>query len=229
MKTDSTGAAIGRLAGHTFRDNALAVQALTHSSWANEHGDRSLCNERLEYLGDAVLELTVSDRLYRRFPGETEGRLTRMRADVVSEPMLAETARRMGLGDFLRMSYGERKSGGAEKPAILADAFEALAGAIYLDAGMEAAAAYILRWLGPALDNAGSNLRDHKTELQEKAQQAGLAVSYAILEQEGPAHARRFLAAVYRQGEELARAWGTSKKDAEQHAAKAALEREGGK
>lgn len=216
---------LGQAMGYAFTHGELAVQAVTHASWANEHGDRGLCNERLEYLGDAVLELAVSRRLFLALPSLPEGRLTRLRAGVVSEPTLAAAALRMGLGGFLRLSRGELKTGGADKPAILADAFEALVGAVYLDGGFDAADGLIGRWLAEPLAQAqeGHTRTDCKTELQERLQSHGLIATYRILEETGPAHAARFLAAAMVGEEELARGWGASKKEAEQEAARLAL------
>uniref|UniRef100_A0A7C2EAF2 Ribonuclease 3 n=1 Tax=Ammonifex degensii TaxID=42838 RepID=A0A7C2EAF2_9THEO len=213
--------------GVNWKDETLLRQALTHGSYAYEHpGVES--NQRLEFLGDAVLELVVSDYLYRTFPEKAEGELTRLRAAVVCEASLARTARKLGIGQALFIGRGEAQSGGRERPSILADAFEAVLGALYLDQGLEAAAKFALLRLEPEVAKILEDRQewDYKTELQEFIQRRSPEnVSYAILKEEGPDHAKRFTAGVFYRGRCLGRGEGRSKKEAEQQAAREALER----
>jgi ribonuclease-3 len=213
--------------GIDWNDKALLCQALTHGSYAYEHPG-AVSNQRLEFLGDAVLSLVVSDYLYRTFPDKAEGELTRLRAAVVCESSLARVARELGIGQALFMGRGEAHSGGRERPSILADAFEAVLGALYLDQGLAVAAEFALKWLGPEIADVleGRQEWDYKTELQEFIQKRFPEnVSYAILKEEGPDHAKRFTAGVFFQGKCLGRGEGRSKKEAEQQAAREALER----
>lgn len=213
--------------GLSWRNEELLRLALTHSSYASENRFRGHeNNQRLEFLGDAVLELVISDYLYRSFPGYSEGELTRLRAAVVCEPSLARVARELELGRCLFMGRGEERSGGRERPSILADAFESLLGAIYLDQGLPAAAAVALGYLKNVLEDvlAGRMERDYKTELQELLQkESDVSIEYAILREEGPDHHKTFTAAVYCRGREMGRGKGHSKKEAEQQAACRAL------
>jgi ribonuclease-3 len=217
--------------GFRWQNEDLLCLALTHSSYAYEkifRGQEN--NQRLEFLGDAVLELVVSDYLYRTYPGHTEGELTRLRAAIVCEPSLARTARELDLGSCLYMGRGEERSGGRERPSILADAFEALLGAVYLDQGLEMARKVALQYLKPVIDDVleGRVERDYKTELQEILQEEGqVDISYAILREEGPDHHKIFTAAVYFGGKEMGRGQGRTKKEAEQQAACRALARLG--
>ncbi len=212
-----------------WQNEDLLHAALTHGSYSSEHpgaGD----NQRLEFLGDAVLELVISDYLYRTYPGLSEGELTRLRAAVVCEPSLVRVARELDLGSCLYMGRGEERAGGRERPSILADAFEALLGAIYLDQGLEAARRTALRYLEPIVRDVleGRVERDYKTELQEILQEEGqVEIRYHILREEGPDHSKTFTAAVYFWGREMGRGSGRSKKEAEQRAACQALTRLG--
>jgi len=205
----------------------LFYQALTHSSCAHENRHLGLThNQRLEFLGDAVLELIISEHLYRMFPDSSEGELTKLRAAVVCEPSLAKVARELTLGYCLRMGRGEERSGGRERPSILADAFEALLGAIYLDKGLEVARRIVLNELASVIKDVidGKLDKDYKTELQEMLQQhSSDPVSYVILREEGPDHNKTFTAGVVYRGKEIGRGTGHSKKEAEQRAAKEAL------
>ncbi|MEG6615285.1 ribonuclease III [Peptococcaceae bacterium 1198_IL3148] len=213
--------------GIDWNDPALFYQALTHSSCAHENRHLGLThNQRLEFLGDAVLELVISEHLYRHFPDSTEGELTKLRAAVVCEPSLAKVSRELALGYCLRMGRGEERSGGRERPSILADAFEALLGAIYMDKGLEVARQIILEQLAPILEDviAGRLDKDYKTELQEILQQhSSDPVNYVIIREDGPDHNKTFTAGVVYRGKEIGRGVGHSKKEAEQHAAKEAL------
>lgn len=223
---DSLGRLKKRL-GVAWRDENLLSQALTHSSFTYESRQNGIeNNQRLEFLGDAVLELAVSDYLYRDNPDRDEGELTKLRAAVVCEPSLARVARELELGFCLSMGRGEERSGGRDRPSILADAFEALLGAVYLDQGLECAGRLAVQCLKPVLEDVleGRLERDYKTELQEMVQQrGGEQVQYVILKEEGPDHHKTFTAGVLYRGEVAGRGAGRSKKDAEQQAAKSAL------
>ncbi len=202
---------------------ALLTTALTHRSYANEHNLES--NERLEFLGDAVLGLVVGDDLFHRFPGAPEGQLAKLRAGVVSMPMLAKQARSLGLGDCLLLGRGESLTGGAARESNLADAFEAVAGAFYLAGGLAPAAAFIMARLAGEIEAAGSGkgLADYKTLLQEELQGQGLRPRYEVTGEEGPDHGKEFTVAVYAGEKLLGRGSGRSKKEAEQVAACQAL------
>jgi ribonuclease-3 len=216
--------------GYAFVRLDLLRQALTHRSLLNEAGEsQSLVqhNERLEFLGDAVVDLSVGCQLMERLPQAREGELSKLRAMLVSEASLALSAERLGLGSHLRLGRGEEQTGGRRKASILADALEAVLGAIFLDGGFGAADAAVRRLLGPLLETAvdGALDRDHKTHLQELAQgQLHQMPRYEVLEERGPDHAKVFTVGVFLGERELARAEGHSKKAAEQHAARRALE-----
>lgn len=212
------------LLGYRFRDPSLLTRALTHSSYANEHRDREH-NERLEFLGDAVLELSSSAFLYRRFPHEPEGSLSRRRASLVCEASLAACARKLGLGERLFLGKGEEKGGGREKDSLLADAFEAVIGAVYLDGGFEAADAFTHRHLLDAVPESGVFF-DAKTRLQEYLQRDGeIEILYRNREETNDAQEKEFVAEVLAEGKLLGTGRGHNKKQAEQTAAAQALER----
>lgn len=209
---------------YRFRDVSLLVTALTHSSWANEHG--TVHNERLEFLGDAVLEVNISHEIYKRFPQEREGGMTRLRSRLVSEGKLAELARSLGLGEMLFMGRGEESQGGRERPALIADAMEAVLGAVYLDGGHEEASAlihrlYADRWPAPETDKKS---KDYKTRLQEATQAIlhSLPV-YVPLSSSGPEHAKIFRVQLELSDGRCFVAEGGSLKRAEQEAARLAL------
>jgi ribonuclease-3 len=208
-------------------DEDLLLQALTHSSYIYENRQNGIeNNQRLEFLGDAVLDLAVSDFLFRNYPDSDEGELTKLRAALVCEPSLARTAKSLRLGYCLRMGKGEERSGGRERPSILADAFEALLGAIYLDQGLAKASEMALIFLDPLIKDVleGRLDSDYKTELQEIVQQLGSEqIQYTILREEGPDHNKIFTAGVLYKGELAGTGSGRSKKEAEQQAAKSAL------
>ena len=231
---DPEGAAArlaGRL-GYVFRDGSLLTLALTHTSYANEHPAQACAdNERLEFLGDAVLDLVVSDLLFARFPGLPEGDLSKLRASLVTEASLAELARELDLGAALRLGRGESETGGDAKASLLADALEAVVAAIYLDSragrGLAAVHDAIARWIGPRIEQAEETAAvfDFKTGLQEWAQKRYKEpVHYRIVAEGGPEHEKTFEAAVLLRQRELGRGRGRSKKQAEQAAARAALE-----
>lgn len=209
--------------GVRFETPELLTAALTHPSLPREAAEPD--NQRLEFLGDAVLELCVSRALYARYPKADEGSLTRMRSVLVREETLCAAARRLDLGAYLRMAYGERLNGGLDKPSILADAMEALLAAIYLDQGLEVAADFAAKALdGYALPEEAETV-NWKSQLQENVQAHGLpSPQYELISCEGPPHAPRFTAVVTCEGRRLGRGEGKSKKEAEQQAARAAIE-----
>ena len=218
--------------GYSFADKALLRRAMTHSSHSNETGERNhhlLCNERLEFLGDSVLSIAVSRYLYATYPQEGEGMLTNMRKDVVCAEALARYARAIGIGDCLLLGKGEALTGGYDKENILADAFEALLAAIYLDAG-DSAMAIIDGFLLPLVEKDLSELiskgidGDYKTPLQQLVQQTeGDVLEYVLISAEGPDHRKTFEVEVRVNSNPCGRGVGTSKRKAEQAAAKAAL------
>ena len=213
--------------GYTFNAPLLLRQALTHASYVHEEKlEVSRSNERLEFLGDAVLELCVSDMLYHRFPDMPEGKLTQRRAGLVCEPSLASVARELGIGDVLLMGIGTSQTGGRRLDSVLSDAVEALFGAVYLDGGIEAVRPLIFRLLGPMADKISGLPRDYKSTLQEILQKNSRETAvYRITHMDGPSHNRMFTAEVLHQGKVLGSGKGQSKKDAEQNAAMAALKR----
>jgi ribonuclease-3 len=221
-----------RIAGHRFRDRSLLERAVTHSSAAADSGEPSLAdNERLEFLGDAVLGMLVSDHLLGAFPGWSEGQLSRGRSRLVNSVSLSAAARRLGLGEHLRVGRGEEKSGGREKPALLANLFEAVVGAVYLDGGLVPAREFVTRaLLVPAMDAQGEQLGrgDDKSELQELLQKNGWPMAqYNVLRETGPDHRKVFWVEVSVAGRVTAIGSGSSKKEAEQLAAQQALEQLG--
>lgn len=224
---DPVDALEGRL-GVLFPDRGLALAALTHKSYVNEHRDDGLRdNERLEFLGDAVIDLAVSHRLMDRFPGAREGDLSKMRAAVVDEQGLADMARALGLGQLLRLGRGEELTGGRSKSSLLADAMEAVVAVVYLASGLEGVLAVVDRCLGEAFARAASGTldRDYKTQLQELAQSRVRATPrYRVVAEHGPDHSKTFEVETDLRGEVVGHGTGKSKKDAEQAAAKLALE-----
>ena len=214
--------------GYTFRDRKLLEAALYHSSFANEHrGSGIRSNERLEFLGDSVLGMVTADYLYRKHPDLPEGDLTRIRAALVCEESLHEVAQSLDLGSYLKLGRGEESGGGRQRPSILADATESVFAAVYLDGGLEEARAIIHRVL---LDKEREEAveerrRDYKTALQELVQQKkNQVLSYALVGQSGPDHDKQFEVSVSLNGREVGRGVGSSKKRAEQDAARVALE-----
>lgn len=221
--------ALAQRLGVTFHDIGLLHTALIHTSYANEAQGRVAHNERLEFLGDAVLELASSTYLYTHFPSLPEGELTKTRASIVCSAALAKIAARLGLGEYLLLGHGEEMSGGRARTTNLEDAFEAVLGAIYLDQGWEAARDYALRQLAPEFDQVrhGENLQDYKTLLQELVQKTpGSTIAYELLEATGPDHAKHYRYAVVINGKTCGEGEGSSKKEAEQQAARMALARQ---
>ena len=217
-----------RKIGYTFEDKALLERALTHSSYANEVlGDPLRSNERLEFLGDAILGAVVGDALFREFRNKAEGDLTRLRAAVVCEKSLGKIAFDTGLNEELRLGRGEELAGGKNKISMAADAVESVIAAVYLDGGIMAAHSLIMRLLSDAIESAAAgniNSADSKTELQEIMHAKGVTdIAYEIVSESGPDHAKQFEAVVKVNGEALGRGSGTSKKRAEAEAAQDAL------
>ncbi len=213
-----------------FRDQSLLERALTHRSYLNENKERGLVsNERLEFLGDAVLSVVVSNFLFHEFRESPEGELTSLRSSLVKTQTLAKVAKKLGLGEFLLLSRGEEEGGGRNNLALLGNAFEALIGAIFIDGGLEKVSAFISKNLLPLLPEIikSKTLKDYKSLLQEELQATKkISPSYKVLETLGPAHDRIFTMAVFGD-EKLGVGSGRSKQDAEQAAAKAALEKLG--
>lgn len=211
--------------GYAFADTGLLLDALTHRSFKNENPNHSSNdNERLEFLGDAVVDLVAASLLYVQFPDADEGELTRRRADLVSEKGLAEAAQAIGVGAAMRLGKGEEKSGGRDKPRLLSSVLEACIGAIYSDGGAESAFAAARRIFEPRLHTAAPGHRDAKSRAQEWAQaNLGGTPSYELVGSEGPDHEREFTVALELHGERVATGAGRSKVDAEQAAAEAAL------
>jgi ribonuclease-3 len=224
---EPTYAALEGQLGHAFGDPKLCEAALTHKSWLNEAPAAvgRTDNERLEFLGDAVLALVVSDLLMQRFPDRAEGELSKTRAVIVSEAGLSKTANAIGLGQWIFLGRGEDQAGGRAKPSILSDALEALMGAVYLDGGLGAARVVAERLFGAALQDAEKQTkRDYKSRLQERSQALLQATpQYRVVGQEGPDHDKRFSVTISLGGREYGRAVGRSKKEAEQSAAAQAL------
>ena len=212
----------GRL-GHDFASPALLELAITHRSFANEAGMPSH-NERLEFLGDAVLGLLVSESLFLRHPERTEGELARAKSALVSAGALAPYAEAVEIGDLLRLGVGESRSGGGRKASLLADGFEALLGAVFLDGGLEAARRVVERYLAWAEAAVDVERSDAKTELQERVQARGWELpSYRVVEERGPEHEKWFTCEVLLRGEAAGRGLGRTKKEAERRAAAEAL------
>jgi ribonuclease-3 len=216
--------------GYRFRDRGLLEHAMTHTSRANEDVSGGVAdNESMEFLGDALLGFVVADMLFRDFPRFDEGQKSKTKAAVVSTATLAKQADRLGLGDHLLLGRGEEKTGGRRKQALLADTYEALLAAIYLDGGVEHARAFIVREFTPLLDEVhrdGVSGQDYKSALQELLQARDLPLpDYRLVGTQGPDHRKLFEIEVGVRGEPLASATGASKKEAEQEAARAALEK----
>ena len=208
--------------GYQFKNPKLLETALTHTSYANESRTPVQHNERLEFLGDSVLQIVSADYLFHAYADRPEGDLTRIRSSLVSEGALFQFAQEINLGEYLRLGRGEERCGGRTRPSVVSDAFEAVIAALYLDGGMEAARNFIL----PFITEGKTTEEDYKTQLQEVVQQDPSAVlRYEVTGESGPDHAKKFTVCVWRNGEKLAEAPGRSKKAAEQHAAKLALEK----
>ncbi len=207
---------------YTFKEKSLLELALTHCSFSAEHGMQN--NQRLEFLGDAVLEAVISAHIYHRYPSFDEGKLTRLRVSIVSEEPLAIAAEELELNHFILLGVGEKANGGANKPGVLSDTLEALFAAVYLDGGYSAAEDVILRVLKDVIADANKRPLDYKTTLQETLAKDGpVTIAYTLLSMEGPPHNAVFETEVSCNGKVLGRGKGSSKKRAEQAAAKQAL------
>jgi ribonuclease-3 len=208
--------------GYTFADPSLLVRSLTHVSYNREKNDGH--NEVLEFLGDAVLDLAISDLLMRNYPDRDEGDLSRMRAALVNSTVLADKATALRLGPLLRMGKGEERSGGRSKESILAGAFEALLGGVYRDGGYDGARLLVERYFAKDIKEKQLGLRDYKTRLQEISQMLFRAPpSYHLVSESGPDHAKRFITSITLGGKILGKGEGRSKKQSEQEAARKAL------
>ena len=213
--------------GYHFKNKALLTAALTHSSYANERKAQHIeYNERLEFLGDAVLSIVVSDYIFKHCPELPEGELTKLRASLVCERSLFVFARQIDLGSYLLLSKGERNNGGADRPSIVADAFEALIAAIYIDGGIEPAGKHILNFVVPAIKGFKKKpVKDYKTTLQEIIQKnPGERLEYVLVSESGPDHNKHFVFEVHLNSNVIGKGGGRSKKEAEQQAAREALE-----
>lgn len=213
---------------YTFKDEKLISTALSHSSYANEHKNEGVeCNERLEFLGDAILGFVVGEYIYKKFSLWPEGKLTKLRASVVCETMLSKKGREMGINDALKLGRGEEHTGGRERNSIIADAVEAVIGAIYLDGGIESARDFILNMLVSEIEEISSTVHvlDAKTTLQEIIQKDSQEpIEYKIVGESGPPHNKSFVVEVCHRNKVLGKGKGHSKKEAEQRAAMKAIE-----
>jgi ribonuclease-3 len=211
---------------YTFKNKELLKNALAHSSYANEKKGVVPSNERLEFLGDSVLSIIVSEYIYKNFPNLPEGQLTRIRASLVCEKSLCSFSKKLNVGNYLLLGKGERANGGAERPSILADAFEAILAAIYLDGGIEPAKRHVLRFVQSELAHLeNDNFKDYKTELQEIIQRnPEEKLTYVLTGESGPDHDKCFTVEVHLNSNVIGEGSGHSKKNAEQAAAKKALE-----
>ena len=212
--------------GYRFRNITLLQNALTHSSYANEYWHNSLMsNERLEFLGDSILGMVVAEHLYRNFPDRPEGELTRMRADMVCEQALAKIADRLLLGEHLLLGHGEAQGGGRTRASILADAVESVIAACFLDGGMEAARKFVENFILCDVPVTKLHNADYKTALQELVQQKkNQVLAYTLVGESGPDHNKQFTVMVSLNGKPLGQGSGSSKKRAEQEAARVAME-----
>lgn len=211
-----------------FRNIEVVKQAFTHSSYVNEHRDlHTSDNERLEFLGDAVLELGVSQYLFRKFPEMPEGEMTKLRAAIVCEPSLEGFARSLNFGEHILLGKGEELTGGRNRPALLADVFEAFLGALYLDQGFDTALDFLEKHVFPKIDTgAFSHGMDYKSKLQEKVQQdRNKTIEYRIIDEKGPSHNKEFVSELLINDEVFGTGIGRTKKEAEQRAAKDALDK----
>ncbi|HZK01812.1 MAG TPA: ribonuclease III [Anaerovoracaceae bacterium] len=220
-----------KMIGYEFQNPTLLKEALTHSSAANEkHSEDLNCNERLEFLGDAVLDLAVSRYLYDTMIDLSEGELSKLRSLVVCERSLSDCGQRLKIDEFIDLSRGEELSGGRKRPSIIADAVEALIGSVYLDGGFDAATSFVITIFNETIKKAlsGELYKDYKTEIQELLQSKGKTdIKYVVDREKGPDHNKTFYISLWCHGIKLGVGEGKSKKEAEQNAAKAALEVEG--
>ena len=226
MKTMADLSLFEKKIQYTFKDRALLIEALTHSSYSNEGSKkRRRCNERMEFLGDAVLSIISAEYLYHKYPNENEGALTKLRSSLVCTYSLSEFAGMIDLGNYLIMGKGATMSDDAKKPTVLENAFEALIAAIYLDGGMGAAKQFVIPFLKLEITSPASGFKDYKSQFQIVIQQNPDEVfQYKLVDEYGPDHDKRYEVALYVNSNVVGRGVGTSKKNAEQAAAKQALE-----
>ncbi|MGN0504330.1 MAG: ribonuclease III [Ruminococcus sp.] len=212
--------------GYEFKNISLLSEALTHSSFSNENKNKIKCNERLEFLGDSVLSLVVTNYIFLNFKQLPEGDLTQLRASLVCEKTLYKFAKMIDLGRVIKLSRGERHGGGADRPSILSDAFEALIAAIFLDGGYESARDFIMNFIPDEIKNIHKKpIKDYKTTLQEIVQKnPGERLEYRLIGESGPDHDKHFVSEVLLNSNSIGRGGGKSKKEAEQQAAREALE-----
>ncbi len=214
-----------KIIGYSFSDKGLIEEALSHSSYANEKKKTRHSNERLEFLGDSVLSIVVSQYLFEHYTHLPEGELTKIRASLVCEKSLHEFAKQIDLGNFILLGKGEENTGGRERPSILADAFEAVIASVFLDGGLEAARKHIMHFIPENVENIRSSFSDYKTVLQEIIQKnPEEKVEYRLAGQSGPDHNKAFTIQVCLNSNVIGTGRGRSKKEAEQMAAKEALE-----
>ena len=211
--------------GYAFHDKSLLEHALMHSSYTNErHMPATACYERLEFLGDSILGMITAEYLFRNEPTMPEGKMTRLRAELVCERSLVVTADELGLGEWLMLSHGEIATGGRDRASIKADVVESILAAVYLDSGFAEVKKIIDRFILSRIKQVEADSRDYKTELQEILQRSGpQKITYGLVESTGPDHDKHFVAAVYLNDKEIGRGEGRSKKRAEQDAAKNAI------
>ncbi len=213
--------------GYTFKNKELLKNALIHTSYANENGiAKNKTNERLEFLGDAIVDLVVGEKLFLSLTDKLEGELSKLRAAIVCEQGLREAADEFELGEHILLGKGEIHTGGRTRGSLISDAFEAIIAAIYLDSNFETVKEWILKHLKNRIDSAmnGKLNNDYKTRIQEVIQDKGGKVSYRILDESGPEHEKNFTVCIYKDDSPIAKGIGKSKKEAEQQAAKNALE-----
>ena len=211
--------------GYVFKKRSLLKQAVTHRSYANENRGSGPFNERLEFLGDAVLSLISADFLYKKFPSMAEGDLTKLRSSLVCTASLSEYARRIKLGDYLLLGKGELATGGNERDSNLENAFEALIAAVYLDGGIDKARRFVLRFLDDSVETHHISFKDYKKKLQEIVQESHEeTLNYVITKESGPDHDKRYEVEVHLNSNVIGKGKGRSKKQAEQEAAKQALQ-----
>jgi len=219
-----------KIIGYKFKNKRILKEALTHSSYANENKEEELqFNERLEFLGDSVLSIVISEYIFLKLPDLPEGELTKIRARIVCEAALSKTAKKIQLGEFLKLGRGEELTGGRTRPSILADGFEAVLAAIYLDGSFSRIKKFILDLMEDKINNAinGEMLLDYKTKLQERIQaKTRKKLSYHIYKEKGPDHNKTFFVEVRLDKKILGKGKGSNKKEAEQAAAKIAMEKE---
>ncbi len=216
-----------KIINYNFKNKTLLSQALSHSSYANENYKKEIeSNERLEFLGDAVLELVISDFIYNEYIEMTEGELTKLRASIVCEPTLAQKAKELKISDYIMLSKGEKSSGGNMRDSLLADTFEAIIGAVYLDSSIETVKEYIINIMKPVILELQNSFRtmDYKTYLQELVQKNSReTVKYKIVDEIGPDHSKQFVAEAIHRNIRMGKGSGKTKKEAEQNAALDAL------